>query len=94
MLEKHSTETETANANASLVYWLRRFSVADFIEVLDNAAAVSLLRSMACKSQSMQFQMDWRRNILATLLPGQRVFTLWSRREGMQLKRERKTHSV
>ena len=49
-LDKHSTETELANANCSLASLVHSHKGYDIIEVLDNKSAVQTLRRLSYKS--------------------------------------------
>lgn len=81
-LEKHSTETEIANANCSLHSLISSHKGYDIIEVLDNRSAVQTLRRLGCTSTSLEDQLKYRLEILASAeLQSTRVFTVWSCRE-------------
>jgi hypothetical protein len=80
-LDKHSTETELANANCSLASLINDHAGYDIIEILDNQAAVGTLRTLGCRSTSLEEQLTWRLEILEEAPPDTRVFTVWSCRE-------------
>jgi hypothetical protein len=80
-LDKHSTETELANANCSLDSLVQRYAGFDIVEVLDNKSAVQTLRRLGCRSTSLEDQLRYRLDILADLPVDTRVFTVWSCRE-------------
>lgn len=80
-LDKHSTETEMANANCSLESLIEQFPGFDFVEVLDNQAACQTLRRLSCKSESIERQLKFRLETLRKMGKYQRVWTVWSQRE-------------
>ena len=80
-LDKHSTETEIANANCSLASLIKDHTGYDIIEVLDNQAAVQTLRTLGCRSVSLEDQLMYRLEILEQAPHDTRVFTVWSCRE-------------
>ena len=80
-LTKHSTETEMANATCSLAALVVTYPGFDFVEVLDSQAAVHTLRRLACRSASLERQVRYRLEVLQSLPPDTRVWTVWSCRE-------------
>ena len=74
----HSTEQELANANCSLEAVIELYPDHDIVEVLDSLSAVTTLRTLSCKSATLERQLRFRLTLLEAAT--QRIFSLWSER--------------
>ena len=70
-----------ANATCSLAALAATHPGHDFVEVLDSQAAVHTLRRLACRSVSLERQVRHRLEVLHSLPPDTRLWTVWSCRE-------------